>query len=373
METPEKSKIDNPNYKPTLEFFAYKTLSIYNKPLQELVKEPNKEEAKYKLLIECVSLTLIYTFYGEEIYEPIVDYYFKTLAYAFSPTGIHTHKIMTERDKLNLVNSMKRWYNKQENEKVPPSFDNYEIILPITLGYKQNVIFNKNNTEWFDFHNHITADEYEEHKTKIKKLLNRLMIARDNYLSNWLEKVPRILPRVKQSVHLSNVDNLLDNYITYDHSLFVEYYGRYKSTYPYATDDVEGHRQPSVWFCTVQDKQDNQDKQDKEDKEDSLQWFATQAVGPNCRVITLSDEIKEIKKGYIGKKTTTAINLNMIVPGFPDGWIPYAEECLDYPDTYVTAGNVEGLTVFCIYKEENIEEPNSEEHDLYCYEEAIQL
>ena len=52
MDTPEKSKINDSNYKPTLEFFAHKTLSIYNKPLQELAKEPNKEEAKNKLLIE---------------------------------------------------------------------------------------------------------------------------------------------------------------------------------------------------------------------------------------------------------------------------------------------------------------------------------
>ena len=288
---------------------------------------------------------------------------------------------MTENDKLKLVNSMKRWYTQQTqegNEKVPPSFDNYEIILPITLGYKQNVIFDRNNTEWFDFHNNITADENEEHETKIKKLLNRLMIARDNYLSNWLdnllEKVPTITPRLKQTVHLYNVDNLLENYITYNDNLFGEYYNRYGSTYPYATDDVEGHRQPSVWVCTVPEKQDKEDYQNgrssisPDTSGQPLQWFAKQVVGPSRRVITLSDEIKKIKTGYIGKKTTTAINLNMIVPGFPDGWIPYAEECLDYPNTYVTAGNVEKLTVFCIYKAEDIEEPDSE-YDLYCNEE----
>lgn len=137
-------------------FMACKTLAMYESALIEIQERRKNlnltnedKNPREGLLNECVCLILLYNKHKTQDlsgttlkhFVRAIDYYFKTLAYSFSPTGIKKFEVLTNQQRLELIETINHFMNDTLDT-------NNETHIPYWIGYKKNIMFETEKDFW---------------------------------------------------------------------------------------------------------------------------------------------------------------------------------------------------------------------------------
>ena len=318
----------------TLFLVGCKCLAMYDSVLLAMgTTSLEIRDEKQRLLKECVCLLLFYkTFESDDAVErkyydetfaahlsKLVDYYFKTLAYQYSATGIKQMKILNNTQREELIDAINYLVLVNKGSSGEFILEKYEESnLPHVMGYHTNVIFKMQMNYWTNMY-----------------ILRKGYSSSENLLCDFVHERNKAYNAAMWASRTSNGENVFPaeraelGFELYSNVRFQRHMdtqsfedAKEKCVYPYSNNNVYQIESQWLSFCLLPSKNGTYSIMD-------FNYAAKTDDTSACnshKVIFLKD----------------------FTPDVPRDWHPYAELSLSFPENILTKTNLDSAEICCV-------------------------